>query len=175
MQRAALQPRHRRRVALRQLAEGTTGTAVPGAGAGAVVRVGPGLGVLVAVCCPAGPTLLGDVATLLEPDRHRHRHRGGHGQPGRHPAAAPDAVRPAAHRGQVDRLVVAHVAGAVVERIAQQVLLVVAHRSSSRSFASTGLSWTRDRRAARARLAWDFTVPTEMPSTCAVSASLRSS
>ena len=48
-----------------------------------------------------------------------------------------------------------------------------AHRSSSRGFeVERGCA---ARSAASARLAWDFTVPTEMPSTSAVSASLSSS
>jgi len=53
-------------------------------------------------------------------------------------------------------------------------VLEVVHRSSSRS---AGLRWAgvRSRSVARARLVWDFTVPTEMPSTSAVSASLSSS
>ena len=62
----------------------------------------------------------------------------------------------------------------VVQAPGQPVLVVVAHRSSSRG-ESSGWSWTRDRIAARARLACDLTVPTEMPRTAAVSASLRSS
>ncbi len=48
--------------------------------------------------------------------------------------------------------------------------VVVAHRSSSRR-----LWGARSRRAARARLVWDFTVPTETPSTSATSASDSSS
>ena len=49
-----------------------------------------------------------------------------------------------------------------------------AHRSSSRS-PIVWSSATRSRRVASARLVWDFTVPTAMPSTSAVSASVSSS
>ena len=48
----------------------------------------------------------------------------------------------------------------------------VVHRSSSRGFSVWG---ARSRRVASARLAWDFTVPTEMPRVSAVSASESSS
>ena len=51
-----------------------------------------------------------------------------------------------------------------------QVVVGVAHRSSS---GVAGFRWAgvRSRSAASARLVWDFTVPTEMPRTSAVSAS----
>ena len=51
-----------------------------------------------------------------------------------------------------------------------QLVVEVAHRSSS---GAAGLRWAgvRSRSVARARLVWDFTVPTEMPRTSAVSAS----
>ena len=66
---------------------------------------------------------------------------------------------------------------AFVQTAGQAVLVVGAHRSSSRAVPRLipGWSWTRDRIAASARLACDLTVPTEMPSTSAVSASERSS
>ena len=53
---------------------------------------------------------------------------------------------------------------------AAQLVVEVAHRSSS---GVAGFRWAgvRSRSAARARLVWDFTVPTEMPRTSAVSAS----
>ena len=58
--------------------------------------------------------------------------------------------------------------------VAHRAVVRAAHRSSSpcRGFSDWG---ARLRRAASARLAWDFTVPTEQPSSSAVSASLSSS
>ena len=55
-------------------------------------------------------------------------------------------------------------------RVRFSCVVEVVHRSSSRS---AGLRWAgvRSRSVARARLVWDFTVPTEMPRTSAVSAS----
>jgi hypothetical protein len=62
------------------------------------------------------------------------------------------------------------------ELLDEQVAVVpAAHRSSSRSPERIGCDCTRARMAASARLDCDFTVPTEMPSTWAVSASLSSS
>ena len=89
-------------------------------------------------------------------------------------AAPPDPTGALLDRGKVDR-VAPDVLGADVQLPDQLVPVVTAHRSSSRSFASIGWVCTRSRIAASARLAWDFTVPAEMPRISATSASLRSS
>ena len=74
-----------------------------------------------------------------------------------------------AERGAVHRV-------RVVAQLATQVggQVVVVHRSSSGPRGSR-LWGVRVRSAASARLVWDFTVPTEMPSAAAVSASVSSS
>ena len=56
-------------------------------------------------------------------------------------------------------------------RVRAQVVVEVAHRSSSSGVAGFRWAGVRSRSAARARLVWDFTVPTETPRTSAVSAS----
>ncbi len=90
----------------------------------------------------------------------------------------PEAIAaPAADRGRLAADVVegeggsAHRVGAAAQRLAQLVVEVV-HRSSSWGFRWAGV---RSRSAARARLVWDFTVPTETPRASAVSASDSSS
>ena len=106
-------------------------------------------------------------------DRDGEHHRG-HGA-GDRVAAALDPAGPGADVVEAER-VAAHVLGAVAQLARQQVSLVeVVHRSSSPSRASIGCVCTRCRIDASARLACDFTVPTEMPRMSATSASVRSS
>ena len=93
-------------------------------------------------------------------------------------AAATDRRGATADVPEVERGVVERV-GAPVHGLAQPggQVLVVAHRSSSRRSVWRGsrLRGARSRRPASARLAWDFTVPVEIPMTSAISASERSS
>ncbi len=86
------------------------------------------------------------------------------------PAAAPDAARRAAHvlEAEVTR---PDVVGAALQ-LADQGLL--AHRSSSPS-PGRNVAGVRSRSEAIARAFCDLTVPTEMPSTSAVSASVSCS
>ena len=142
------------------------------------------VGVLVALAVVAGP----GSGPAVEPargdhgGRHDHRDRDGQGGPGGElPPAAYDPGL-ALHVVEPQRAL-GDVVDAAVERAAQRPLVVVevaGHRCSSPEslcLSELGSSdrGARARRAASARLAWDFTVPTEMPSTSAVSASLSSS
>ena len=122
-----------------------------------------------------GPVGAG-VADGVQADRHRDREHDRRDHPADGPPATLDAAGAALHVGQADRCAV-HVLGPLAQAAGETVLVVGAHRSSSRAVPRLipGWSWTRDRIAASARLAWDLTVPTEMPSTSAVSASVRSS
>ncbi len=106
-----------------------------------------------------------------EPDRDGDREYDGRDCGGCGPAPAADPARPAADVIEADRVATDPVR-LVVQGPSQ--LFLGVHRSSSRppGFRSCG---ARSRRVASARLAWDFTVPTEMPSASAVSASDRSS
>ena len=139
------------------------------------MRVGPGLGVLVAVCCPVGPTLLGDVATVLSPTGTATATAAATASPAatrrrrRMPCARPrTAARSIGWSSPTSR---ARSWSALLSRSFSWSLIAPPPGASG----ELGWSWTRDRSAASARLAWDFTVPTEMPSTSAVSASLSSS
>ena len=109
-----------------------------------------------------------------EPDRDRDREDGGDGDSGRGCPATLDAAGAAAYVGDGEGCVLDRVDAAV-----QGVVDLVLERSvvHDASPVSRGLSerGARERSPARARLAWDFTVPTEMPSTSAISASLSCS
>ncbi len=144
-----------------------------GSGVPAVVGVGATDGDVVAGA--TGGAVPGVPVTFSATGHDDRDHGRGH-HPAGDPAASLDAARAALHVGQVERCAV-HVAGPVVQAAGQPVLVVGAHRSSSPAVSrlSPGWSWTRDRIAASARLAWDLTVPTEMPRASAVSASERSS
>ena len=118
---------------------------------------------------------VGPVQAAGEHRRHDGHHRHRRGDRGRccRAAAAADAAGPATHVVQGERRVVEAVHAPVqlpAQRFGHGVL--GAHRSSSRGFSVAGV---RSRSAASARLVWDFTVPTEMPRTSAVSASVISS
>ena len=92
-------------------------------------------------------------------------------EPGDDAPAASDAGGPALDVVEGERVLVAEGVGAAPEGVGEP--FVVAHRSS---WGLAGASEpARVRSAARARLVWDFTVPTETPRTAAVSASLSSS
>ena len=133
-----------------------------------LVTLGTGLGTLVA----GGVSLLGALAVTARP-----------AGTSRASAAAMPTPAAAVRRRWIVRARVrtsasesgaaSRLSAPTVQRLVQQVLgRSRVHRSSSRAVRDWG---ARARSPARARLAWDFTVPTEMPRTSAISASLSCS
>ena len=122
-----------------------------------------------------GTSLRGDGPTMPAPTGMAIAEDGGDRGAGHHGAAALDPTGARADVGDGERGALQGIGGAV-QRVVHLVLEGSgAHRASSPDSWGLRECGARARSAASARLACDFTVPTEIPSTSAISASLSCS
>ena len=134
--------------------------------------VGEGLGL--GGCVAGGTSLRWLEPVGGEPDRDGDREDRGDGDTGHGRAAALDAAGATAYVGDGEGRVLDRVDPAVQGVVDLVLEGSLAHRASPVSWGLRERG-ARARSAARARLAWDLTVPGEMPSSSAISASLSCS
>ena len=137
------------------------------------LRLGPGFGV--GLVAGGGAESVREQVGGGDGGRHDHGHAAATPTPTAIRRRTADRRGPALDVAQPERGRV-HAVDLAVQLAAEQLFeLVVGCSSLLLAGAGVQVWGARARRVASARLAWDFTVPTEMPSTSAVSASVSSS